>query len=200
MNERDRFDKFTERARRVLSFSQEEAQLLKHNYIGTEHLLLGLVREGGGVAARVLLQLGVELHQVRSAVEFMIGQGDRVVQGQFGLTPRAKRVIELAVDEAQSLQHHYIGTEHLLLGLLRVGEGIGAGVLENLGVRLEQARSETLKVLHSTTQETIQEPPPVPPEALSLLVENEPELTCSYCLAHCPHYFQYCFNCGQKLA
>src|SRR5438067_5218341 len=143
----DRFDKFTERARKVLQLAQEEAQRFNHNYIGTEHLLLGLVREGEGVAAKVLGNLGVELNKVRSAVEFIIGRGDRMVVGEIGLTPRAKKVIELAVDEARRLGHHYIGTEHLLLGLVREGEGIAAGVLESLGVNLERVRSQTIKVL-----------------------------------------------------
>ena len=143
----DRFDKFTERARRVLTLAQEEAQRFNHNYIGTEHLLLGLVRENEGVAAKVLGNLGVELSKVRSAVEFIIGRGDRAVLGEIGLTPRAKKVIELAVDEARRLNHHYIGTEHLLLGLVREGEGIAAGVLESLGVNLERVRAETTRIL-----------------------------------------------------
>src|SRR6266542_3399072 len=143
----DRFDKFTERARKVLQLAQEEAQRFNHNYIGTEHLLLGLVREGDGVAAKVLANLGVELNKVRSAVEFIIGRGDRAVLGEIGLTPRAKKVIELAVDEARRLNHHYIGTEHLLLGLVREGEGIAAGVLESLGVNLEKVRTQTIQVL-----------------------------------------------------
>ena len=143
----DRFDKFTERARRVLTLAQEEAQRFNHNYIGTEHLLLGLVRENDGVAAKVLGNLGVELGKVRSAVEFIIGRGDRAVLGEIGLTPRAKKVIELAVDEARRLNHHYIGTEHLLLGLVREGEGIAAGVLESLGVNLERVRAETTRIL-----------------------------------------------------
>ena len=143
----DRFDKFTERARRVLTLAQEEAQRFNHNYIGTEHLLLGLVREGDGVAAKVLSNLGVELNKVRSAVEFIIGRGDRAATGEIGLTPRAKRVIELAVDEARRLNHSYIGTEHLLLGLVREGEGIAAGVLESLGVNLERVRGETTRIL-----------------------------------------------------
>jgi ATP-dependent Clp protease ATP-binding subunit ClpC len=134
-------------ARKVLSLSQEEAQRFNHNYIGTEHLLLGLVREGDGVAAKVLNNLGVSLERARQAVEFIIGRGDRVVLGEVGLTPRAKKVIELAVDEAQRLGHHYIATEHLLLGLVREGEGIAAGVLESLGVNLEKARRETIRVL-----------------------------------------------------
>ncbi|MEZ4501212.1 MAG: ATP-dependent Clp protease ATP-binding subunit [Dehalococcoidia bacterium] len=146
----DRFDKFTERARRVLTLAQEEAQRFNHNYIGTEHLLLGLVREGDGVAAKVLSNLGVELNKVRSAVEFIIGRGDRSTSGEIGLTPRAKKVIELAVDEARRLNHSYIGTEHLLLGLVREGEGIAAGVLESLGVNLERVRAETTRILAQT--------------------------------------------------
>jgi hypothetical protein len=147
MSDRDQFDAFTERARRVLSLAQEEAQRFQHNYIGTEHLLLGLVGEGEGVAAKVLANLGVELNKVRSAVEFIIGRGDRVVLGEIGLTPRARKVIELAVDEARRLNHHYIGTEHLLLGLVREGEGIAAGVLESLGVNLENVRRQTIQCL-----------------------------------------------------
>ena len=147
MNDRDRFDKFTERARKVLSLAQEEAQRFQHNYIGTEHLLLGLVREPGGIAAHVLHNLGVELNKVRSAIEFIIGRGDRIVLGEIGLTPRAKKVIELAWDEAGLLNHSYIGTEHLLLGLIREREGIAAGVLDSMGVELEQVRQETIRLL-----------------------------------------------------
>src|SRR5438270_155112 len=143
----DRFDKFTERARRVLTLAQEEAQRFNHNYIGTEHLLLGLVREGDGVAAKVLNNLGVELSKVRSAVEFIIGRGEKSISGEIGLTPRAKKVIELAVEEARRLNHSYIGTEHLLLGLVREGEGIAFGVLESLGVSLERVRTETTRIL-----------------------------------------------------
>jgi ATP-dependent Clp protease ATP-binding subunit ClpC len=141
------FDRFTDRARTVLTLAQEEAQRFNHNYIGTEHLLLGLVREGEGVAAKVLSTLGVDLTKVRSAVEFIIGQGEQRVSGEIGLTPRAKKVIELGVDEARRLGHHYIGTEHLLLGLIREGEGIAAGILESLGVNLQKARSEVIKEL-----------------------------------------------------
>src|SRR5881227_1321159 len=146
MHDRDRFDKFTERSRKVLRFAQEEAQRLHHNYIGTEHLLLGLVREDEGVAGKVLTSLGVDLEKVRKAVEDIIGRGDRIVLGEIGLTPRAKKVIELAVDEARLLNHRYIGTEHLLLGLVREGQGIAAGVLESLGVNLEDTRAQTMMV------------------------------------------------------
>ena len=150
----EKFEKFTERARKVLSLAQEEAQRFNHNYIGTEHLLLGLVREEEGVAAKVLSNLDVDLVKVRSAVEFIIGRGDRIVLGEIGLTPRAKRVIELAVDEARRLNHHYIGTEHLLLGMLREGEGIAAGVLESLGVDLEKVRSQTIQILNQGGHDT----------------------------------------------
>src|SRR6266508_962243 len=143
----DRFDKFTERARRVLQLAQEEAQRFNHNYTGTEHLLLGLVREGEGVAAKVLGNLGVDLNKVRSAVEFIIGRGERTVTGDIGLTPRAKKVIELSVEEARRLNHNYIGTEHLLLGLVREGEGIAAGVLESLGVSLDKVRQQVITVV-----------------------------------------------------
>jgi ATP-dependent Clp protease ATP-binding subunit ClpC len=142
-----RFEKFTERARKVLTLSQEEAQRFNHNYIGTEHILLGLVREGDGVAAKVLVNLGLELERVRQTVESSMGKGERTVSGEVGLTPRAKRVIELAVDEARRLHHNYIGTEHLLLGLLREGEGIAASALEGLGVTLEKVRAETVRLL-----------------------------------------------------
>ena len=146
-----RFEKFSERARRVLSLAQEEAQRFNHNYIGTEHILLGLVRETEGVAARVLANLGVDLNQVRSAVEFIIGRGERPAQGEIGLTPRAKKVVELAVDEARRMNHTYIGTEHLLIGLLREGEGVAAGVLESLGVTLDKVRSETHRILSQSS-------------------------------------------------
>jgi ATP-dependent Clp protease ATP-binding subunit ClpA len=141
------FDKFTERARQVLSDAQEEAQRFNHNYIGTEHLLLGLLRMPDGIAARALNGLGVELDNARRAVEFIIGRGDREIRGEVGMTPRAKKVIELAMDEARQLNHHYVGTEHILLGLVREGEGIAAGVLTSLGVSLAQARAEVVRLL-----------------------------------------------------
>lgn len=151
-----RFEKFSERARRVLTLAQEEAQGFNHNYIDTEHILLGLVREGEGVATKVLVNLGAELSKVRSAIEFIIGRGERSSAQEIGLTPRAKKVIELAVDEARRLSHNYIGTEHLLLGLLREGEGSAAAVLESLGINLEKARAETIRVL---SQSNVQQHP-----------------------------------------
>ena len=149
-----RFEKFSERARRVLSLAQEEAQRFNHNYIGTEHILLGLVRETDGVAARVLSSLNVELSKVRSAVEFIIGRGERPSPGDIGLTPRAKKVIELAVDEARRLSHHYIGTEHLLIGIMREGEGVAAGVLESLGISLDKVRTETTRILNQSVSQS----------------------------------------------
>jgi ATP-dependent Clp protease ATP-binding subunit ClpC len=147
MSDRNRFDKFTERARKALSLSQEEAQRLQHNYIGTEHLLLGLIREDEGVAAKVLLNLGVRLDEARQNIAAIIGRGDQAVPGSIGLTPRAKKVIELAVDEARKMNHHAIGTEHILLGLVREGEGIAAHTIESMGVSLTRVREETLRVL-----------------------------------------------------
>src|SRR5258708_26973383 len=160
MTDRDKFNRFTQRARKVLSLAQEEAQRFQHNYIGTEHILLGLIREGEGVGAKVLSNLGVDLQKARSAVEFMIGRGDRIVLGEIGLTPRAKKVIEYAVDEARRLNHHYIGTEHLLLGLLREGEGIAAGVLVSLGDNLAHERRQTHAVMDDGVQGGVQAPRP----------------------------------------
>ena len=145
-----KFDKFTERAKRVLTLADEEARRFRHNYIGTEHLLLGLIRESGGVGAKVLANLGVRLEAVRPAVEHIIGRGDTDVTGPIRLTPRSKKVLELAVGEAHRLNHHYIGTEHLLLGLVKEGSGVAAGVLESIGVKdLERVRAEVLRILNS---------------------------------------------------
>lgn len=148
--DRDRFNKFTERAKKVISLAQEEARRLGHTYIGTEHLLLGLIREGDGVAAKVLQELGVDLAQSRAAVEHIIGHKDQKVTGPIGMTPRAKKVIELAVDESKRLGHHFVGTEHLLLGIVREGEGIGAGVLEASGLTLDQVRVAVVRFLSRT--------------------------------------------------
>ena len=146
-----RFEKFSERARRVLTLAQEEAQHLNHSYIDTEHILLGLAREEEGVAAKVLSNLGVGLSKVRAAIGFVIGRGEKPSTGETGLTPRAKRVIELAIDEARHLGHNYIGTEHLLLGLLREGEGVAADILDSLGITLERVRAETIRILNEAS-------------------------------------------------
>jgi ATP-dependent Clp protease ATP-binding subunit ClpC len=153
MADRDKFDRFTKRARRVLTLAQEEAQRLNHSYIGTEHLLLGLLREENGVAVRVLKELGVDSRRARDMVERTVGRGQHSMYGKLALTPRTKRVIELAVDEARRLGHHYIGTEHLLLGLVREGEGVAVDVLKGLGVSLEKVRTQTTKVMQTSQQE-----------------------------------------------
>ena len=142
-----RFEKFSERARRALTRAQEEAQHFGHNYIDTEHILLGLIGEEEGVANKVLINLGVAANKVRAAVEFVVGRGERSNTGEVGLTPRAKKVIELAVEEARRLNHSYIGTEHLLLGLLKEHEGTAAGVLESFGVNLDKVQSEIQSIL-----------------------------------------------------
>ena len=147
-----RFEKFSERARRVLSLAQEEATQFNHNFIGTEHILLGLIRESEGVAAKVLQNLKADTQKIRSAVEFIIGKGDKPTSGEIGLTPRAKKVIELAVDEARKQGHHYIGTEHLLIGLMREGDGIGSNVLESLDLTLDVIRDETQNVITRSTK------------------------------------------------
>jgi len=146
------FGRFTERAQQVLVLAQEEAKRLNHNFIGTEHILLGLVREGSGIAARALQNLGVELSRVRSEVEKIAGKGEKIQVQGISYTPRAKKVIELAIEEGQNLGHNYVGTEHLLLGLLREGEGIAAQVLSNLGIDLKKARREVIQLLGGEVQ------------------------------------------------
>ena len=138
----DRFDKFTDDARRALTSAQDEAQRFNHHYIGTEHILLGLIREPDGLAARVLQNLNIDAADARTAVESIIGRGDRPVGGEVGLTPRAKRVIEWAIEEARQLEHREINDGHLLLGLVREERGIAALVLESLGVGLDALRHE----------------------------------------------------------
>lgn len=151
-------DRFTERARKVLILAQEEAKRLHHNYIGTEHLLLGLVKEGSGVAARVLKDMGVNSFQVRKIIEETVGQGRRASLGQTtGLTPRTKRVIELAVEEARRMGHHYIGTEHLLLGLIREGDGLAISVLRDIGADLDAVRIQTTRAIMKGTGGSRQE-------------------------------------------
>src|SRR4026209_848391 len=165
----DRLDKFTDRARKVLTLAQDEAQRFNHNYIGTEHLLLGLVREGEGVAARALDSLGVELSKVRASVESIIGRGDSTkTPSEITLSPRTKKVIEFAIDEARKLGHSHVGTEHLLLGLVREGGHVAAKVLESLGVTLEKVREQVIAVLgrpHGYTSGLVPDPREVPAAA-----------------------------------
>ena len=141
------FERFTDRARRVVVLAQEEARMLNHNYIGTEHILLGLIHEGEGVAAKALESLGIALEGVRQQVEEIIGQGQQAPSGHIPFTPRAKKVLELSLREALQLGHNYIGTEHILLGLIREGEGVAAQVLVKLGADLNRVRQQVLQLL-----------------------------------------------------
>jgi ATP-dependent Clp protease ATP-binding subunit ClpC len=162
------FERFTDRARRVVVYSQEEARELAHNYIGTEHILLGLIREGQGVAAKALEALGVDLEAVRRQVEEIIGQGQQAPSGHIPFTPRAKKVLELSLSEARELGHNYIGTEHLLLGLIREGEGVAALVLVRLDADLDRVREQVVQLLHAYQGKN-----PPPPDS----GDTEPEPT-----------------------
>jgi ATP-dependent Clp protease ATP-binding subunit ClpC len=142
------FERFTDRARRVVVLAQEEARMLNHNYIGTEHILLGLIHEDEGVAAKALKSLGIALDEVRHQVEEIIGQGRQAPSGHIPFTPRAKKVLELSLREALQLGHNYIGTEHILLGLIHEGEGIAAQVLVKLGADLGRVRQQVLQQLY----------------------------------------------------
>ena len=144
------FESYTDRARRVVVMAQEEARGLGHNYVGTEHILLGLIHEGNGIAAQALTALGVSLDESRAQVEAIIGPGDlaRVQDGPIPFTPRTKKVLELAAREARDLDHDYIGTEHILLGLMREGDGVAVQVLVRLGTDLNQVRQQVIQLLH----------------------------------------------------
>src|SRR3954447_19364547 len=142
------FERFTDRARRVVVLAQEEARMLSHNYIGTEHILLGLIREGDGVAAKALESLGISLESVREKVEETIGPASPgKVGSQNPFTPRAKKVLELSLREALQLGHNYIGTEHMLLGLVREGDGVAAQLLSKLGVQRDAVRQQVIQLL-----------------------------------------------------
>jgi len=154
------YERFTDRARRVIVLAQEEARMLNHHFIGTEHLLLGLLHEDEGVAAQALTQLGVSLDNVRSNVRTVIGQGDVPPVGHIPFTPRAKKVQELALREALQLGHNYIGTEHILLGLIREGQGVGATILLRLGVQLNPLRQAVIEILNGPQPEPQPEPEP----------------------------------------
>ena len=146
------FERFTDRARQVVVLAQEEARMLNHNYIGTEHILLGLIHEGEGVAARALESLGISLDAVRQQVEEIIGQGQQAPPEpeHIPFTPRAKKVLELAWRESQQLGHNYIGTEHILLGLIREGDGVAAQVLVGLGADMNRVRQQVIQLLHGS--------------------------------------------------
>ena len=142
------YERFTDRARKVMQLANQEAQRFNHEYIGTEHVLLGLIKEGSGVAANVLKNLDVDLRKIRMEVEKLVQSGpDMVTMGKLPQTPRAKKVIEYSMEEARNLNHNYVGTEHILLGLLREQEGVAAQVLMNLGLKLEDVREEVLNLL-----------------------------------------------------
>ena len=141
------FERFTDRARRVIVLAQEEARMLNHNYIGTEHILLGLIHEGEGVAAKALESLGISLDAVRQQVEEIIGQGQQAPSGHIPFTPRAKKVLELSLRESLQLGHNYIGTEHILLGLIREGDGVAAQVLVRLGADLSRVRHQVIQLI-----------------------------------------------------
>src|SRR5262245_42920869 len=147
------YERFTDRARKVMQLANQEAQRFNHEYIATEHILLGLVKEGSGVAANVLKNLDIDLRKIRLEVEKIVQSGpDRVRMGKLPQSPRAKKVIEYSIEEARNLNHNYVGTEHLLLGLLREQDTVAAQVLVNLGLKLEGVRQEVLKLLgHSPT-------------------------------------------------
>jgi ATP-dependent Clp protease ATP-binding subunit ClpA len=142
------FERFSDRARRVVVLAQEEARMLEHDYIGTEHILLGLIHEGEGIAARSLRALDIDLETVRGEIEALIGRGQQPVPGHIPFTPRAKKSLELALREMVHLGHDYIGTEHLLLGLIREGDGVAAQVLRQRGVELTRVRQEVIRQLH----------------------------------------------------
>src|SRR3954452_12742867 len=141
------FERFTDRARRVVVLAQEEARMLNHNYIGTEHILLGLIHEGEGVAAKALESLGISLEAVREQVQEIIGQGQQAPSGNIPFTPRAKKVLELSLREALQLGHNYIGPKHILLALIREGEGVAAQVLIKLGADLNRVRQQVIQLL-----------------------------------------------------
>jgi ATP-dependent Clp protease ATP-binding subunit ClpC len=156
------FERFTDRTRRVVVLAQEEARMLNHNYIGTEHILLGLIREGDGYAARTLESLGISLDAVRQQVGEIIGRGQQAPSGHIPFTPRAKKVLELSLRESLQLGHNYIGTEHILLGLLREGDGVAAQVLVKLGADLNRVRQQVIQLLHGYQGQDVESADPRP--------------------------------------
>jgi ATP-dependent Clp protease ATP-binding subunit ClpC len=160
------FERFTERARRVVVLAQEEARMLDHDYVGTEHILLGLLHEGEGVAARALESLGISLDAMRAAVEGIVGRGQQAPARHIAFTSRAKKLLELSLREALQLGHDYIGTEHILLGLIREGDGVAAQVLVNAGVDLNLARQRVIGLLHGRREQDVP-PPSSAPAALT---------------------------------
>ena len=177
------FERFTDRARRVVVLAQEEARMLHHNYIGTEHILLGLIHEGEGVAAKTLESLGISLEAVRHQVEEIIGQGQHASSGHIPFTPRAKKVLELSLRESLQLGHNYIGTEHILLAMLREGEGVAAQIMVKLGPDLNRVRQQVIQLLHGYPGKRPEGSPAgprergLPPETAARLNEIESRLS-----------------------
>ncbi len=181
------FERFTDRARRVVVLAQEESRLLNHNYIGTEHILLGLVHEGEGVGAKALEELGISLNRARERVLEIIGHGGSAPSGHIPFTPRAKKVLELSLREALQLGHNYIGTEHILLGLIREGEGVGAQVLTKMGADLSTVRTKVIQLLSGYSGGAPGPAPAVsftssaPPRASVVLSGGTHGVGCSFC-------------------
>jgi ATP-dependent Clp protease ATP-binding subunit ClpA len=178
------FDRFTDRSRKVMSFARRESERFNHDYIGTEHILLGLIKEGSGVAAHALNNLNVKLEKVRQEVEKLVKAApDVVTMGQLPFTPRAKRVLELAIDEARAMDHNYVGTEHLLLGLIREREGLAAAVLTTLGLKEEDVRQKVMEFLGAHPDrlkrmglDGTPRPAPESPRTLAIALRAEPAL------------------------
>ena len=160
------FERFTDRSRRVVVLAQEEARMLSHNYIGTEHILLGLIHEGEGVAAKALESLNISLEAVRAQVEEIIGQGQQAPSGHIPFTPRAKKVLELSLREALQLGHNYIGTEHILLGVIREGGGVATQIMTALGADLPRAREVVLALVRTGAVDQTANSEPAPPTVL----------------------------------
>jgi ATP-dependent Clp protease ATP-binding subunit ClpC len=205
----DRFDRFDEQAKHILSFAQEEAMRFKHTFIGAEHLLLGLVRVPECIACQVLVQMNIDLQVMYRAVEQTMSYGDKTLVGNICLAPHGKKVMELAVDEARLMQHHIIGAEHILLGIIREGEGAIAEVLSRLSIDLQDARVHTQRILSASkiaadefisSKNLVFVYPPVTAQASRLVPKGMLSLVCSHCQARCPDYFHYCFHCGQRFS
>lgn len=191
------FERFTEPARRVVVLAQEEARLLKHSYIGTEHLLLGLMNEEEGIAARVLIDLGIDLPSLRHQVEEIIGVGTSSPRGHIPFTPRSKSVLEMSLRESLQLGHNYIGTEHILLGLLREGEGVAAQILNRLGVDLTPIRDAVIELVGSNP-EAVKPPRRIRPPAQTRCPHPDEQLVITRLEAGIRTV--RCDQCGQLIA
>jgi excisionase family DNA binding protein len=199
------FGIFSEQAKRVLKEAQGEAQRFQHSYIGTEHLLLGILDAGESAATQMLRNLEVQPDQLREMVASIIGKSKNGLTGEFGLTPRAKKALMLALEEMKRFHQRAVGPEHLLLALSHPGTGIAADVLEHLGADVKHMYMQMKRVLGEqqkvplSPQVPKEPPPPVPEQASALLAEDAEGRTCKRCGARSPAYFRYCFNCGAPL-